>query len=85
MSLSESSASEAVSSDDDEPLVKQKVPKGPTDDELVEAIKKTLDGIDLEEVSMKQAISKVYAKFPGVDLSDRKNFIKEKIRYNING
>ena len=53
---------------------------GPSDEEIVTAIKKTVEGIDLEEVSMKQAVAKVNGMFPSDDLSSRKSFIKEKIR-----
>ena len=53
---------------------------GPSDEDIVTVIRKTVEGIDLEEVSMKQAVSKVNEAFPDDDLSDKKSFIKEKIR-----
>ncbi|XP_063681932.1 protein DEK-like [Bolinopsis microptera] len=53
---------------------------GPTDEDLIGAIKKTVENIDLEEVSMKDALKKIYGLYPGVDLTDRKSFIKDNIR-----
>lgn len=55
----------------------------PTDEELVEAVKKVIEGVDLEEVSMKQALAMVYEKYPGQDLTVKKSFIKENIRKEI--
>ena len=56
------------------------VKSGPSDEDLVTAIKKIVDDIDIEEVSMKQAVSKVYELYPDEDLSERKSFIKDNIR-----
>ena len=53
---------------------------GPSDEDLMDSIKKVVDEIDLEEVSMKEALKKVYDSYPGVDLTERKSFIKENIR-----
>lgn len=53
---------------------------GPSDEDLIDSIKKVVDEIDLEEVSMKEALKKVYESYPGVDLTDRKSFIKDNIR-----
>lgn len=53
---------------------------GPSDKELIASIKKTVDEIDLEEVSMREALKKIYDLYPSADLSERKSFIKDNIR-----
>ena len=53
---------------------------GPSDEDLIGSIEKTVEEIDLEEVSMKEALKKIYDLYPGVDLTDRKSFIKDHIR-----
>jgi hypothetical protein len=53
---------------------------GPSDEDLISSIEKTVGEIDLEEVSMKEALKKIYDLYPGVDLSERKSFIKDNIR-----
>lgn len=75
--------SDLSSDSDDEPLSKLKEPSPPDNAEIKKFVKKTLEGADLEEVTMKTVVKKVYAKYPSFDLSDRKDFIKSVVRQII--
>jgi len=55
----------------------------PDDDEIRDVVENILDGADLEAVTMKAVVKKVYAKYPKFDLSDRKDFIKDTVRQII--
>jgi len=63
-------------SDDDEPLVK-KAKKGPSDKELKAALVKYMKGQNLEELTRKLVIAHVTEKYPELDITERKPFIKE--------
>ncbi|XP_074643483.1 protein DEK-like [Tubulanus polymorphus] len=71
--------SDDESDSDDEPVAKKK--KGPpTNAEIKSAIKKILEGVNFDEVTMKTVCKQVYAKFPDFDLTDRKVFIKSTVK-----
>lgn len=50
-----------------------------TDHEVTEEIRKYLDGADLEQVTQKTVRKHLAARFPGLDVSARKDFIKEQV------
>lgn len=54
--------------------------KSPSESVVVKMIKELLKTFDLAEVSMKQMCQAVCDKFPGSDLTERKAFLKEKIK-----
>ncbi|XP_037069364.1 protein DEK-like [Pollicipes pollicipes] len=69
------------SSEDDEPLQKKpKAGKPPTNGEIRTLVSKLLHGANLEEVTMKNILTKVYAKYPQHDLTARKDFIKATVK-----
>ena len=43
-------------------------------------MRKLLDGANLEELTMKNILTKVYAKYPDHDLTERKDFIKTTVK-----
>lgn len=81
---------EPEESEDDEPL--KKPPKkgasspasdskgGPTDDDIKTLLKDILADANLEEITMKTVCKKVYAHYPGHDLTKKKDFIKQTVK-----
>ncbi|XP_052257415.1 protein DEK-like isoform X1 [Dreissena polymorpha] len=82
----EEEVSDISSDSEDEPLVKEKEKKEtkkkqpPTNEEIKDLIKNMLDDANLEEVTMKTVLKDVFAKYPGFDLTDRKEFIKNTVK-----
>ena len=66
-----SAAAVADDSDDDVPLSK-KFKTGPTDEDLGAAVKEVLTGANLDEMTVKKVRELVGARYPGVDLTERK-------------
>uniref|UniRef100_A0A914XQE2 DEK-C domain-containing protein n=1 Tax=Plectus sambesii TaxID=2011161 RepID=A0A914XQE2_9BILA len=58
------------------PASSPKKQSGPTDAELTAAVKELLKDANLEEVTMKEMCKMVYDKYPDLDLTERKDFIK---------
>lgn len=52
----------------------------PSDADLKATIKELLKGVNLEQVTMKEMTTKVYDKYPDVDLTNKKDFIKETVK-----
>ena len=50
------------------------------DNDIKALVRKLLDGANLEEVTMKNILTKVYAKYPDHDLTARKDFIKTTVK-----
>lgn len=67
------------SDDDDEPLVK-KAKDEPSDAELKKVVSLILQGADLEQITMKTVVKQVYEKYPSIDLTPRKDFIKNTVK-----
>lgn len=65
--------------DDDEPLVK-KAKDEPSDAELKKVVSLILQGADLEQITMKTVVKQVYEKYPSIDLTPRKDFIKNTVK-----
>jgi len=57
-----------------------KKPAIPSDTEIKSTIKNLLKGVNLEEVTMKEMTSKVYETYPEVDLTNKKEFIKDTVK-----
>jgi len=55
-------------------------PTFPTDEELVQAVEGILKGADLDKVTMKIVCRSIYDKYPGVDLTGKKDFIKSTVK-----
>jgi len=66
-------------SDDDKPLVK-KVKEEPSDADLKKVVSSILKDADLEQITMKTVVKQVYDKYPNVDLTPRKDFIKNTVK-----
>ncbi|CAH8864797.1 unnamed protein product [Trichobilharzia szidati] len=68
--------------EEDAPLSKLTSSKAapPTDDELKKHIINLLQTVNLEETSLKVVREKVFANYPNVDLSDRKEFINSTVK-----
>ena len=58
----------------------RKIEESESDKELEKTVKEVVGSIDLEEVSMNDAIKKVYEKYPDQDISGKKDKIKNWIR-----
>ena len=52
----------------------------PQDDEIKGYVKKILDEANLEEITMKTVCKEVYGRFPGHDLTHKKDFIKATVK-----
>lgn len=52
----------------------------PSDADLKSTIKELLKGVNLEEVTMKEMTAKVYAKHPNIDLTTKKDYIKDTVK-----
>ncbi|XP_064383323.1 protein DEK-like [Halichondria panicea] len=55
----------------------------PTDDELKQAVTGLLKGADLSSVTNNSVCKQVFEKFPGVDLTTKKDFIKSCIQKSV--
>ncbi|PAA79258.1 hypothetical protein BOX15_Mlig024736g2, partial [Macrostomum lignano] len=85
---SDGGAAADSSDEDDMPLKKLKTApeeqespkKPPTDEEIKQAVADVLAKADLDNLMLSQAIKQVYAKFEPIDISDRKQFIKDAIK-----
>uniref|UniRef100_A0A914VU88 DEK-C domain-containing protein n=1 Tax=Plectus sambesii TaxID=2011161 RepID=A0A914VU88_9BILA len=62
------------------PASSPKKQSGPTDAELTAAVKELLKDANLEEVTMKEMCKMVYDKYPDLDLTERKDFIKTTVK-----
>jgi protein DEK len=48
----------------------------PSEEEIRKTIEGIIDGANLDNITMKTVVKDVHAKYPGVDLTNKKNFIK---------
>ncbi|CAB1315472.1 unnamed protein product, partial [Coregonus sp. 'balchen'] len=69
-------------SSDDEPLVKRMTRK-PSNEELKTTVKKLVDHVDLEKVTMKDIFKRVFKMYPRHDLSNKKAYIKETVKRSL--
>nr|CAH8864888.1 unnamed protein product [Trichobilharzia regenti] len=78
----DSKKNELNSDEEDAPLSKLTSSKAtpPSDDELKKHIISLLQTVNLEETSLKVVREKVFANYPNVDLSDRKDFINSTVK-----
>lgn len=65
-------------SSDDEPLDRKNT--APSNKEIKKFVETLLKDADLEVLTMKVVFQRVYEKYPGHDLTDRKSFIKETVK-----
>jgi len=76
---------DSSSDSDEEPLAAMKAPKMPSEEELEKIVQGLLKGVNLEEVTMKTVLKDVAAKYPDVDLSSKKDFLKSTVRKIVSG